>query len=83
MKRELFRTTAFIRAARRHLKGRPQSCDAVEIALELLAEDAFDSRLRHTSSQEISKVCGLAVPDVICEFSSNSSNARALRRFCC
>lgn len=49
MRRELIRTGAFIRAARRHRKKHPQSDALVEAALELLAADAFDARLKtHT-----------------------------------
>jgi mRNA interferase YafQ len=44
--RELLRTSAFIRALRRFLKGRPQLREDVELALQLLAADAFDSRLK-------------------------------------
>jgi mRNA-degrading endonuclease YafQ of YafQ-DinJ toxin-antitoxin module len=44
--RELIRTTAFLRAARRFLKKNPQSADDVRNALEILAADAFDARLK-------------------------------------
>ena len=45
MNRELIRTTALIRAARRYLKKRPQAADDLELTLLLLSEDAFDPRL--------------------------------------
>jgi mRNA-degrading endonuclease YafQ of YafQ-DinJ toxin-antitoxin module len=44
--RELIRTTAFIRAARRFLKKHPQADEDLEATLLLLAEDAFDPRLK-------------------------------------
>jgi mRNA-degrading endonuclease YafQ of YafQ-DinJ toxin-antitoxin module len=44
--RELIRTTAFIRTLRRVLKGRPQLRPDVESALQMLSNDAFDTRLK-------------------------------------
>jgi addiction module RelE/StbE family toxin len=44
--RELLRTTAFIRAARRYLKKHPHAADDLQTALELLTADAFDARLK-------------------------------------
>ncbi len=46
MSRELLRSTPFIRAARRYLKKHPQRADVVEVTLFMLAEDAFDPRLK-------------------------------------
>jgi mRNA-degrading endonuclease YafQ of YafQ-DinJ toxin-antitoxin module len=46
VKRELIRTTAFVRAARRFIKKNPPAESDVETALDLLSEDAFDARLR-------------------------------------
>jgi addiction module RelE/StbE family toxin len=46
VKRELVRTNAFIRAAKRLAKRNSQSIADVESALCLLATDAFDSRLK-------------------------------------
>lgn len=46
MKRELVRSAAYIRAARRYLKSQPQAVDALEATLLLLSEDAFDPRLK-------------------------------------
>ena len=46
MHRELIRSTAFIRAARRHLKKHPQTADDLKATLLLLSEDAFDPRLK-------------------------------------
>ena len=46
MRRTLVRTTAFVRAARRYLRRHPHSTDSLRSTLELLQEDAFDSRLR-------------------------------------
>ncbi|HUS39595.1 MAG: hypothetical protein WBF93_14890 [Pirellulales bacterium] len=46
MNRELIRTTAFVRAARRYVKKHPQAAEDIEAALELLTADAFDTRLK-------------------------------------
>ena len=46
MKRDLVRTSAFVRALRRHLKKSPQVGVDVETALTLLSNDAFDPRLK-------------------------------------
>lgn len=46
MNRELLRSSAFIRAAKRLLKKRPQAADDLQAALELLAEDAFHPQLK-------------------------------------
>jgi addiction module RelE/StbE family toxin len=46
MRRELLRSSAFVRAARRLLKKYPQSADDLREALEWLAADAFDPRLK-------------------------------------
>lgn len=46
MNRELVRTTAFIRTARRHLKKHPQAADDLETTFLRLTEDAFDPRLK-------------------------------------
>ncbi|HEY4232324.1 MAG TPA: type II toxin-antitoxin system YafQ family toxin [Lacipirellulaceae bacterium] len=46
MRRELVRTTGFIRAARRHLKKNPRLAADVVRALEMLAENASDKRLK-------------------------------------
>ena len=46
MNRELIRSTAFIRAARRHLKKHLQAAEDLEATLLLLSEDAFDPRLK-------------------------------------
>jgi len=44
--RELIRSTAFIRAARRYLKKYAQAAEDLEATLLLLSEDAFDPRLK-------------------------------------
>jgi len=44
--RELIRSTAFIRAARRYLKKHPRASDEFEATLLLLSQDAFDPRLK-------------------------------------
>jgi mRNA-degrading endonuclease YafQ of YafQ-DinJ toxin-antitoxin module len=44
--RALVRSPAFIRAARKFVKRLPGSATAIRAALALLAEDAFDPRLR-------------------------------------
>lgn len=46
MNRELLRSAAFIRAARRYLKKHPQAVEDLEATLLLLTEDAFDPRLK-------------------------------------
>lgn len=46
MKRELLRSSAFVRAARRVVKRNPGAADDLRAALELLSEDAFHPRLR-------------------------------------
>jgi len=44
--RELIRSSAFIRAARRHLKKHPQQADHLETTLILLSENAFAPQLK-------------------------------------
>jgi mRNA-degrading endonuclease YafQ of YafQ-DinJ toxin-antitoxin module len=44
--RELIRSTAFIRTARRYLKKHPQVAEDLEATLLLLSEDAFHPRLK-------------------------------------
>jgi len=44
--RELIRSTAFIRAARRYLKKHSQAAEVLEATMLLLCEDAFDPRLK-------------------------------------
>lgn len=46
MKRLLIPSPAFLRAARRIAKRSPPLAEDIRAALELLAEDAYDSRLR-------------------------------------
>jgi len=46
VRRELIRTTAFVRALRRILKKNARVAADVELALTLLADDAFDPRLK-------------------------------------
>ena len=46
MKRELLRSSAFVRAARRIVKRNPGSANDLRATLELLSEDAFHPRLR-------------------------------------
>lgn len=46
MRRLLLRSAAFVRAARRLLKKHPHVAESLRATLELLAEDAFDPRLR-------------------------------------
>ena len=46
MNRPLIRSAAFVRAAKRLLKRQLLSADELRMALNLLAEDAFDPRLR-------------------------------------
>jgi mRNA-degrading endonuclease YafQ of YafQ-DinJ toxin-antitoxin module len=46
MRRNLLRSTAFVRAARRLVKRNPELAPVLLAALELLAEDAFHPSLR-------------------------------------
>ena len=46
MERELVRTTAFVRAAKRYLKKNLQAAEDLQKTLELLAADAFDASLK-------------------------------------
>jgi len=46
MKRELLRSSAFVRAARTLVKGNPGVADDLRATLELLSEDAFHPHLR-------------------------------------
>ena len=46
MKRELLRSSAFVRAARRIVKRNPGAADDLHATLELLSEDTFHPRLR-------------------------------------
>jgi mRNA interferase YafQ len=46
LKRALVPSTAFLRAARRVVKRQPALAEDIQGTLRLLADDAFDSRLR-------------------------------------
>lgn len=46
MKRALIRSPSFVRAARRFVKKNPSATEAIRTTLNLLAENAFDPRLR-------------------------------------
>jgi addiction module RelE/StbE family toxin len=46
MRRELIRSTAFMRALRRYLKKHPYATDDIQTTLERLANDAFDPQLK-------------------------------------
>lgn len=46
MKRQLLRSTAFVRAARRLARRNPGVVEDLRLTLELLSEDAFNARLR-------------------------------------
>ncbi len=46
MNRELIRSAAFVRAARRYLKKHPQAAEDLAATLLLLSENAFDPRLK-------------------------------------
>jgi mRNA-degrading endonuclease YafQ of YafQ-DinJ toxin-antitoxin module len=46
VKRALLHSAAFARAAKRHVKKRPQVVAAIRETLTLLEQDAFDPRLR-------------------------------------
>lgn len=46
MKRVLLRSSAFVRAAKRLLKKRPDVAEDLRAALELLSEDAFHPKLK-------------------------------------
>ncbi len=46
MRRELLRSTAFVRAARRLAKKNPEAAESMRTALEILEADVFDPRLK-------------------------------------
>ena len=46
MKRVLLRTAAFVRAAKKYCKTRPEAADELRSAMQLLEEDAFHPRLK-------------------------------------
>ena len=46
MKRELWPSSAFVRAVRRMVKRNPGAASGLRATLELLSEDAFHPRLR-------------------------------------
>lgn len=46
MRRALIQSSAFLRAARRFAKKGPEAISAIQTALVLLEEDAFDPRLK-------------------------------------
>jgi mRNA-degrading endonuclease YafQ of YafQ-DinJ toxin-antitoxin module len=46
VKRLLLSSPAFVRAAKRFVKRAPSTAEEIRVVLGLLAEDAFDSRLR-------------------------------------
>lgn len=46
MRRSLIRTSAFVRATKRHLKKHPDLLEPLRETLTLLEGDAFDARLR-------------------------------------
>jgi hypothetical protein len=60
MNRPLLRSSAFIRAAKKVFKKRPDQAAAIESALELWAADAFDPRLRsHKFVRRTGRLMGL------------------------
>ncbi|HET7840863.1 MAG TPA: hypothetical protein VFM21_04625 [Terriglobia bacterium] len=46
MKHALLSSSAFLRAAKKYSKARPESADSLRSALQLLEEDAFNPRLK-------------------------------------
>lgn len=46
MRRIILRSNAFVRAAKRILKRKPQTADGLRTTLELLSEDAFNPLLK-------------------------------------
>ena len=46
MKRPLLPSGAFVRSARRLARKNPEAAEDLRVALELLAEDAFDPKLK-------------------------------------
>jgi len=46
VKRSLLRSSAFVRAARRMVRKRPQTAEDLHTTLQLLAEDAYHPQLR-------------------------------------
>lgn len=47
MKRTLIRSSAFVRAAKRILKNRPDVAEDLRVALELLSQDAQHPKLKN------------------------------------
>ena len=46
MKRELIRSNAFIRAAKKYVRRQQYKADEIKSSLELLSENAFDPQLK-------------------------------------
>lgn len=62
MRRILLRSSAFVRAAKRLAKRQPAVVPQLQLSLELLAEDAFDPRLRtHRLKGDLSNSCACSV----------------------
>ncbi len=46
MKRELIRSSSFVRAARKYIKKHPQLAEEIFFTLEQLSKDAFSKKLK-------------------------------------
>jgi mRNA-degrading endonuclease YafQ of YafQ-DinJ toxin-antitoxin module len=80
--RELVRTSAFVRAARRYLKKHPQADAQLDAALQLLEADAYDPRLKtHKLSGELSGMWACSAGydlRILFEFEVNQEQGRIL-----
>jgi len=62
VKRQLLRSTAFIRAARKFIKKNPQLSEDFQSTLKLLSEDAFDPQLKtHKLKGKLEGSCACSV----------------------
>lgn len=60
MKRQLLRSTAFIRAAKKFVKKNPQLSEGFQSILKLLSDDAVDPQLKTHKLKGSSMARGLA-----------------------
>lgn len=83
MKRELIPSPAFTRAARRYVKKNASAAADIRAALTLLEADAFDPRLRLTSSKALIQVAGLRARGTIYGSCSSLCSKTAPRKSSC
>lgn len=83
MPRDLIRSAAFIRAARKYVKKHPQAADDIEAALQLMADDVSTRGSRLTSSKATSPESGPAAQGTIGGSFSNSPTTKGRKRSSC